>query len=229
MQFTNYDFVGNSSSQLPYVHDSFPAGPKLGTARYCTTRSMYRGRDAERKRDFSLQQMLIPKSEKEIMDIKLPKLNLDVDNPVNRKYRNLSVTPSGNIYRQKAYYRLKGIRFDKLFSLNRNKSEEPKQEIKEEKQNKKAVSFASTTETKLPSVVSYTDSVLESETNKSDESEVQWKSRLRELDRESPIPGILRPKKSRQGRKLGNIVSSRRLQQLLDNEEALDAGAFYYY
>lgn len=56
------------------------------------------------------------------------------------------------------------------------------------------------------------------------------RSRLQEMDRESPVPGILpdRKSKARKSRKLGNIVSSKRLQQLLDSEDPLDPDAFYH-
>ena len=246
MSSPRYDFVGVSSTQLPYVHDSFPAGPKVGTVRYYTMRSMHRGKDAERKNAFGLRRSQSLKVDnKQMADLKLPKLDFDThhggnisQNSYHRKKVDISST-TGNIYKQKAYFRSKGIPINQVYSLYRTKPD------RLEHLNKKIPRATDLVKSKSPSMkhnlkwlpppprleTTPTESVIETEDSYETDSRDSplRKSRLEEMDRESPVPGVLPFKKSKHGRKLGNIVSSRRLQQLLDSSDPLDLGDFYYY
>ncbi|KAK3091352.1 hypothetical protein FSP39_019187 [Pinctada imbricata] len=249
MSSPRYDFVGVSSTQLPYVHDSFPAGPKVGTIRYYTMRSMHRGKDAERKNAISLQRSQSLRLEnKEMINLKLPKLSFDlhhrqqphdVQNTTGhinytRKTLDLANT-TGNIYRQKAYFRLKGIALQQVYSLHRTKTDrfenthiKRRHTINDTKKDpRRGKNFPSISRNENTPTESITGTEVSTESDGC-ESPLR-KSRLEEMDRESPVPGVRSLNKGKPGRKLGNIVSSRRLQQLLDNDDVIDPGAFYYY
>lgn len=255
MSGNNYDFVGISSSQLPYIHASFPAtaaGPK-----YYTMRSVYRGRDADRKRDLSLRQSQaigLKTDNKVIADLKLPTLDLELDivqKPTSRvDPLNPLIHPSGNINKQKAYYKLKGIYLDKVYSVNRAKKTatddrsstptKPEGRLNRTVTRKSSVSSRKSNATlpivnfKLPSINSTSERFSETRTPgahsvKSAGSSSEYRSKLRDMDREaSPIPGI-KPKRIYRGRKLGNVVSSQRLHQLLAREDTLDPGSFFFF
>lgn len=231
MSFQKYDFVGVSTTQLPYVHDSFPASQKLGTIKYCTMRSMHRGKDASRKNAIGLKDGPVIKNDmKELVELKLPKLSINPESCVKKNLMSPRL-PGGNINKQKAYFRLKGIPIRRMYTLNRTKTEKYDEENNrlnnESKQKSVSLSFL---ELKPPeSKASNESNADDSEYSLFDQCESPWtRVRLRELDSESPIPGF-KARKIKNGRKLGNIVSSRRLQQLLDNEEALDPYSFYMY
>ena len=249
-----YDFVGVSSSQLPYVHESFPqAGHNMGTVRYYTMRSMYRGRDSERKRNVSLQSS-VRQDNKSLANVKLPGLELKVDHKIHRNYLDPTLHPSGNIYRQKAFLKLNGIAINQIYSVNRAKKNEvvpshgeSRLSYRSKRQGRNSV-LSNSTGTSVATRTSFSTLRLDPITSSasaerkrsgprpgtpnsedSEDYDPAHRSRLDEMDRQSPITGM-KPKSKKKGRKLGNIVSSRRLQQILDNnEETLDPGAFFYY
>lgn len=228
MSFQNYDFVGVSTTQLPYVHDSFPAGQKLGTIRYCTMRSMHRGKDAKRKNELGLKDgLMINNNMKELVDLKLPKLDINVHETKNLASPRFQ---GGHIYKQKAYFRLKGIPIRKMYTLNRTKTEKYETENRVTNETKKKSISLTLLDLKEPEHKTSNESNADdSEYSMLENLESPWtRVRLRELDGESPIPGF-RSRQVKNGRKLGNIVSSKRLQQLLDNEETLDPYSFYMY
>ncbi|OWF46497.1 uncharacterized protein LOC110455692 [Mizuhopecten yessoensis] len=254
MSGNNYDFVGISSSQLPYVHGSFPAA--AGGPKYYTMRSVYRGRDADRKRDLSFRQnqtVGLKTDNKVIADLKLSTLELELNNLQKRKSKKDTlkpiVNPSGNINKQKAYLKLKGIYVNQLYSVNRARKSQDEtgntKPIKTEdgpkwsKSRKLSISSRKSNATlpivnfKLPSINTSSERFSETQGSysvRSEGSNSEYRSRLREMDREaSPIPGISKPKRSHRGRKLGNVVSSQRLQQLLDGDDSLDPGAFFFF
>jgi len=263
---TKIDFVGVSTTQLPYVHDSFPSGGKVGTVRYYTMRSIPRDLDSDKTHSIINEKTPLKHIGKQLADLKLPKIELDVKQPFGRRnYFDPSIHPSGNIYRQKAYYRLKGIPFNNVFSVHRARSIHDEDEEQEQTVNKKskkkrakhkrkpsrnssgrrsnatfpmaafkfppnaspekALSVSGRSPDKALTVTDARSVASDS----SDESELHYKSRLREMDRDSPVLGI-RTKKVRVGRKLGNIVSSKRLHQLLDHDDNPNImGGFYFY
>lgn len=254
MAGNSYDFVGISSSQLPYVHASFPPAA-AGGPKYYTMRSVYRGRDADRKRDLTFRQnqaIGLKTDNKVIADLKLSTLELELNNLQKRKVKNDSlkpiVQPSGNINRQKAYYKLKGIYVNKVYTTNRarkdpdelgnTKPNKTESGPKWSKSNRKlSVSSRQSNATlpivnfKLPSINTSSERFSETQAYsvRSEGSMSEYRSRLRDLDREaSPIPGI-KPKRAHRGRKLGNVVSSQRLNQLLDGDENTDPGSFFFF
>lgn len=234
MSYQNYDFVGVSTKPLPYVHDSFPAGQKLGTVKYCTMRSMHRGKDANRKNAVQMKSgQGIGGEIRELLDIKLPKLDLK---PQKSFASTNCMNPRlhyGNINKQKAYCRLRGIHMGKMYTLNRAKTErrdydEPESNLDPDSHNR-SVSLTFLDMKQPESKTARESSTEEREYSFIETSESPWsRVRLRELDDESPIPGF-KSRKIKNGRRLGNVVSSRRLQQLLDNEDTLDPYAFYMY
>lgn len=233
MSYQNYDFVGVSTKPLPYVHDSFPAGQKLGTVKYCTTRSMHRGKDANRKNAVQMKGGLASDGEmRELLDIKLPKLDLK---PQRTFVSTNCMNPRlhyGNIYKQKAYCRLRGIPMGKMYALNRAKTERRDEEDEshfDSDSRNKSLSLTFVDMKESESKTARENSCVEKDYSFLENSESPWsRVRLRELDDESPIPGF-KSRKIKNGRRLGNVVSSRRLQQLLDNEDTLDPYSFYMY
>ncbi|CAC5409260.1 unnamed protein product [Mytilus coruscus] len=231
MSIQKYDFVGVSTTQLPYVHGNFPAGQKIGTAKYYTMRSVHRGKDASRKNAAGIKAGIASKNDsRQLVDLKLPTLDIKSQSQDTKN----SMTPRlhyGNIYKQKAYFRLKGIPIRKMYTLNRAKTEkfeEDDDSLNAESRNK-SVSLT-LLDLKEPESKTVNESNEEEcEYSGLENCESPWtRVRLRELDDESPIPGF-RSRNTKNGRKLGNIVSSRRLQQLLDNEDTLDPYSFYMY
>ncbi|VDI61102.1 Hypothetical predicted protein [Mytilus galloprovincialis] len=225
MSIQKYDFVGVSTTQLPYVHGNFPAGQKIGTAKYYTMRSM------QRRTKLGIASKGTSKGHtRQLVDLKLPALDIksqsqDTINSMNPRLHY------GNIYKQKAYFRLKGIPIRKMYTLNRAKTEKYEEDddsLNAESRNK-SVSLTLLDLKEPESKPANESNEEENEYSGFDNCESPWtRSRLRELDDESPIPGF-RSRNSKNGRKLGNIVSSRRLQQLLDNEDTLDPYSFYMY
>lgn len=231
MSIQKYDFVGVSTTQLPYVHGNFPAGQKIGTAKYYTMRSMQRSKDVSSKNTKGTKPGIASKGHtRQLLDLKLPALDIksqsqDTINSMNPRLHY------GNIYKQKAYFRLKGIPIRKMYTLNRAKTEKYEEDddsLNAESRNK-SVSLTLLDLKEPESKPANESNEEENEYSGFDNCESPWtRSRLRELDDESPIPGF-RSRNSKNGRKLGNIVSSRRLQQLLDNEDTLDPYSFYMY
>lgn len=159
-----------------------------------------------------------------------------IDKVAGEKNGQTTSRGTTNVERQKAYFRLKGIPLNQVYSLYRAKTDRYEHDQRFHN-GLKDISMSLTSLWKDPTILQNELTSLDmADTNSSRTSEyseyvaLSRKSRLQEMDRESPVPGILPGKKSktRRSRKLGNIVSSKRLQQLLDSEDPLDPDAFYH-
>lgn len=226
MSLPKYDFVGVSATQLPYVHDSFPAGSRISAVKYNTTRSVQRPRHGVHRgpRQYDKRQL----------DLRLPQIQTHRPEGRGRPEHPL---PHGttNVERQKAYFRLKGIPLHQVYSLYRAKTDrhEHGQRLPYGiKNTNTSLTSLWRDPTLLQNELTSLDMVDTNSSRTSEYSEygaISRKSRLQEMDRESPVPGVLpgRKSKNRKSRKLGNIVSSKRLQQLLDSDDPLDPDAFY--
>lgn len=227
MSLQKYDFVGVSATQLPYVHDSFPAGSRISAVKYNTMRSVQRSRN-------TLYRGPTEPSRNE-PDLRLPQIQTHRQGG-RRKNGQTTSRGTTNVERQKAYFRLKGIPLNQVYSLYRAKTDRYDHDQRFHN-GLKDTSASLTSLWKDPTILQNELTSLDmADTNSSRTSEyseymaLSRKSRLQEMDRESPVPGILpgRKSKARKSRKLGNIVSSKRLQQLLDSEDPLDPDAFYH-
>lgn len=227
MSLQKYDFVGVSATQLPYVHDSFPAGSRISAVKYNTMRSVQRSRN-------TLYRGPTEPSRNEL-DLRLPQIQ---SHRQGGRRKNGQTTSRGttNVERQKAYFRLKGIPLNQVYSLYRAKTDRYDHDQRFHN-GLKDTNTSLTSLWKDPTILQNELTSLDmADTNSSRTSEyseyvaLSRRSRLQEMDRESPVPGILpgRKSKARKSRKLGNIVSSKRLQQLLDSEDPLDPDAFYH-
>lgn len=221
-----YDFVGVSATQLPYIHDSFPPGSRISAVKYSTMRSV------QRPKNTVYRAQLEPSREN--LDLRLPQLQ--THRLGGRRKIEQSVHSTTNVERQKAYFRLKGIPLHQVYSLYRAKTDRfdnnqktPKG-LKNPSMSLTSVWKDSTDVQNDLTNLDMTETVSSRTSDYSEHGTLSRKSRLQEMDRESPVPGLLPGRKSRarRSRKLGNIVSSKRLQQLLDSEDPLDPDAFYH-
>ena len=124
-----------NNQKLPIIKGVKPLvsmnGPKFGTARYYTMRSVYRGRDEKRKRarDLEHAQYDLKPDNKQIADLHCPELDLHclpsrqgecVSHPSPRGDQN---DTKGYVDHYKSRLRLKGLDQRQIYSLHRNKAE----------------------------------------------------------------------------------------------------------
>ena len=236
--------VGSQSVRLPVLLDSFKPALPVGTARYNTMKSVYRGKDEERKRQVSLQRTTELKPDnKEMAEMKFPEIVMDKTPaiPANKRLPDLSPRYI-TIFKNKL--KMKGFDYFEIHQRNRQQKESPKRTVlqnfqfsKKHKRKSKSLNDLSKIqhkkEVELNASVALRDRIEQDSAYDStivdENEESEMEKRIREMvEGYSETPGQ-KKKLPKTGRRLGNIVSSHRLNQLLSSDSPLRMENFYNY
>lgn len=237
------DSADNCERLFPPDYTCPPGSPQLGTARYYTMKSVYRGKDEERQRAIALEKPqadVLRPDNKEFMEAGFA--TFDMGSVNNAAAPEPNFRPQTDLVKRHQYYfRMKGLEFNQLHSINRNKEERLWNEackVKSTARRPRRRHKLEFDRFKLPPIVEKSTSSGQSHMRQDrrhllnslpGKERKTWEQRILELVNERTLTANKRrPEQRTLGRSEGKLVSSRRMRQILDGPQVLSAGNFYH-